>query len=97
MQVPIMPVVVMVMPIMMMSMVVLAGPSDMVMVAHLRQSHRLFKPWQLHPVLAEFAVHIWTALYRFLRALDKDIEEQGMRVEIIGTQKFSIRMLGRKL
>jgi hypothetical protein len=84
----------MVMAMMVVPIAVLAGASDMVVMADLRLAHRLFEPRQTHPVFAEFAVHIRTALHRLVRTLDKDIQEQGMRVEIIGTQKVRIRMLG---
>lgn len=56
----------MVMAVMVMPIVVLPGTSDMVVMAILRLTHRIFEPRKLHPVLAEFTVHIRTALHRFL-------------------------------
>ena len=67
------------------------------MVPHLGQSHRLFEPRQRHPVLAEFAVHIRTAFSGFFRALDKRIEEERVRIEIIRTETFRIRVCICKL
>ena len=46
--------------------IILSDASNMVVVSHLRQPHGLFKPRQPDPVLAEFAVHIRTALHRLL-------------------------------
>ncbi len=80
----------------MMAILVLPGTPDMMVMTDLRLSHRLFESPQPHPVLAEFAVHVRTAWHRFVRPLDKDIQQQGMCVEIIGTKKVRIRMPGNK-
>jgi hypothetical protein len=76
---------------------ILTNASDMVMVTILRLTDSRLKPWQLHTILTEFAVHIRAAVHGFLGALLKDLDEQRMRIKIVGAEKLGIRMLGGKL
>ena len=84
---------VMVMAMMVMVAIILSNASHMVVVANLRQAHCFFKSRQPHPVLAEFAIHIRAAFRRLFRSFDKDIEEKGMRIEVVGAKKVRIRVI----
>ena len=76
---------------------ILTNASHMVMVTILRLTESRFEPWQPYTVLTEFAVHIRAAVHGFLGALLKDLDEQRMRIEIVGAEKLGIRMLSGKL
>ena len=54
---------------------ILTHPSHMVMVTILRLTESCLKPCQSHTILAEFAVHMRTAVYGFLSALLKEFNE----------------------
>src|SRR5205809_45551 len=80
-----------------MVMIVLPDAADVMMMTHLRLADRGLEAGQVDPILAQLAVHVWTAVHRFLGPLRERLIEEWMHVEIAGTQVFGRRMVGRKL
>jgi len=72
-----------------------ANPFNMMVVAFLRPSDLGLEAQNLRAVFAELAVHLVLAREDFLHALDKNIKDERVAVEVSGLQEFDLRMAGR--
>src|SRR5579875_41286 len=80
-----------------MSLTVLTNAADVVMMADLWLTDGMLEARQPHTVFAQLAVHVRTAVKRFLDALGEDFKQQRVNIEITCAEKLGFRMPLSKL